>query len=101
MVYYRIRPAGGEIEAVWYSTRYPGEKCGTGLARGDTSGGFPGEYRISYFFPDGTLSAELDLKIEKSGDVYDLAYIEDGETLLVGAGFETPEGLVAGYRKLG
>ena len=100
VVYYRIRPSGGEMEATWYSTRYPDEKCGTGLAKGDTSNGFPGEYRITYFFADGTLSAELDLRIEKSGDIYSLAYLENGETLLAGVGFETPEGLVAGYRKL-
>ena len=100
VVYYRIRPTGGEIEAIWYTTRLSDKACGTGLAKGDTSNGFPGEYEITYYAPDGTISAELELTIEKTGDVYELSYLKDGELLLAGVGIETPDGLVGGYRKL-
>ena len=101
VVYYEIRPEGGQIDAKWYTTRLEAKQAGTGLAIGDTSNGFPGRYEISYYFPDGALSIVLDLEIEKTGDVYELRYKKDGETLLAGVGFETPHGLVAGYRKLG
>ncbi len=101
VVHYCIRPGGGAIDAKWYTTRLETKQTGTGLAIGDTSGGFPGRYEISYYFPDGSLSTVLDLEIEKSGEVFELKYNKDGETLLAGVGFETPGGLVAGYRKIG
>ena len=101
VVYYEIRPEGGLIDARWYTTRLEVQQAGTGLATGDTSNGFPGRYDISYYFPDGKLSIELELEIEKTGDVYALRYNKDGKTLLAGVGFETPGGLAAGYRKLG
>ena len=101
VVYYRMKPGGGEIEATWYTTRFEIKECGTGLARGDTSNGFAGEYEITYYYPDGTVSAELDLRIEKSGEIYDLYYLKDGEVLLRGVGIETSDGLCGGYRMLG
>ena len=69
-----------------------------GWAKGDTTNGFPGDYRITYIHPDGTVSAELDLRIEKRGEVYDLSYVKDGKLLLVGVGLETQDGLAGGYR---
>ncbi len=98
IVYYKMRQDDGEIDAVWYTTRHQGTKPGTGLAIGDTSSGFPGEYEITYFYPDGHVSAVLDLTIEKNGDIYNLTYSKDGEALLIGVGVETQDGLAAGYR---
>ncbi len=100
VVHYRIRLSGGELEARWYSTRLDAKACGTGLAKGDTSNGFPGAYEITYYYPDGTVSAELDLKIEQSGEVFDLYYMKEGKVLLTGVGIETEDGLVGGYRKI-
>lgn len=101
VVHYIIRPEGGVIDAVWHTTRFASEKCGTGVARGDTSNGFPGTYDITYYYPDGTVSAELELGIVKNGDVYDLTYSKDGQLLLRGIGLETPVGLAGGYRRIG
>ncbi len=101
VVHYVIRPGGDVLDAVWHSTRFPSQKRGTGVARGDTSNGFPGSYKITYYRPDGSISAELDLTIEKDGDIYTLTYSKAGTVLLVGAGLETPCGLAGGYRKLG
>jgi len=58
---------------------------------------FPGEYEITYYYPDGNVSAVLDLKIEKTGEIYTLYYARDGKVLLAGTGFETPGGLSGGY----
>jgi len=101
VIHYVIRPEGGAIDAIWHSTRFDSDKQGTGIAKGDTSNGFPGTYEITYYYPDGTVSAELELGIVKSGDVYRLTYSKDEEILLVGIGLETPSGLAGGYRKLG
>ncbi len=98
VVHYKIGPGGGELEAVWYTTRLSTKQFGTGLAKGDTSDGFPGTYAITYYYPDGSVSAELDLTIEKSGSVYELTYAKDGIVLLRGVGLETEEGLAGGYR---
>ncbi|MCP5084290.1 MAG: hypothetical protein GY948_21590 [Alphaproteobacteria bacterium] len=101
VVHYVIRPEGGVIDAVWHSTRFASDKQGTGIARGDTSNGFPGTYDVTYYRPDGTISAELELSIEKEGEIYTLTFSKDGTALLAGIGLETPSGLAGGYRKLG
>ena len=100
IVTYKIRPEGNIIDAVWYSTRYDSGKAGTGIATGDTSNGFPGEYAITYYEPDGSVSGTFDLKIEANGDAFNLSYILNGEVLLRGIGLETSDGLAAGYRKV-
>ena len=100
VVHYVIRPEGGIIDAIWHSTRFDGNRQGTGVARGDTSNGFPGTYDITYYRPDGTVSAELELTITKDGDIHTLTYSKDGEALLRGVGLETPAGLAGGFRKL-
>ncbi|MEM8648826.1 MAG: hypothetical protein AAGF86_21160 [Pseudomonadota bacterium] len=101
VVHYVMRPEGGVIDAVWHSTRMGTDQHGTGVATGDTSNGFPGTYAITYYLADGTVSAELELGIEKQGTVFRLTYSKDGELLLEGIGLETPCGLAGGYRKLG
>ena len=100
IVTYKIRPEGNIIDAVWYSTRYDSGKAGTGIATGDTSNGFPGEYAITYYEPDGSVSGTFNLKIEANGDAFNLSYILNGEVLLRGIGLETSNGLAAGYRKV-
>ncbi len=50
--HYRIK-SENEIDAIWYSSRLDKKKIGKGIAIGDTSNGFPGEYKITYFDPDG------------------------------------------------
>ncbi|WP_244187593.1 hypothetical protein [Mycobacterium gastri] len=40
---------------------------GSGRARGDTSNGFPGDYRVQYFDAAGELTGDLDLRIQRAG----------------------------------
>ena len=100
VVYYRIRPEGDIIDAIWHSTRQPEKLTGTGIAHGDTSNGFPGDYSITYFDPNRSETAKFHLKIVQDGPTYKLSYIQNGEVLLMGVGIETADGLAAGYRKL-
>jgi len=65
----------------------------------DTSNGFPGEYKITYFDPDGNDTGTFDLKIIKSGLVHELFWSLDGEVIFVGVGIETSDGFSAGWRK--
>ncbi len=64
IVCYRMKPNINEIEAIWYSSRSDKKEIGKGIAKGDTSNGFPGKYVISYFNCDGSESGIFDLKIE-------------------------------------
>jgi hypothetical protein len=98
VAYYRIK-AVNEIDAIWYTSRQDKREIGTGIAKGDTSKGFPGNYKITYFNPDGSESGTYDLKIDKTGSIYDLSYHKDGELFFVGVGIETSDGMAAGWRK--
>lgn len=89
-----------EIDAVWYSSRLDKKEIGKGIAVGETSNGFSGEYEITYFDPDGTNISTFDLNIIKSGLVHELYWSVEGEVLFVGVGIETSDGLSAGWRKV-
>ncbi len=99
IVHYRINTTGNEIDAVWYSSRLGRKETGKGIAKGDTSNGFPGDYKITYFDPDNNNTGTFDLKIIKSDAVYELYWSLDGKVLFVGVGIETSDGLSAGWRK--
>ena len=99
VVYYRIKSTGKGIDAIWYSSRLDKKEIGRGIAKGDTSNGFPGNYVITYFNPDGNESGIFDLKIVKTGPIYDLSWSKDGELLFIGVGIETSDGMAAGWRK--
>ena len=100
VVYYRIRSTGNAVDAVWYSTSLGTKDTGTGIAKGDTSNGFPGKYIITYFRPDGSEVGNFELTIEKTGPIYDLSWNKDGKQLFVGVGIDTSEGMAAGFRKV-
>jgi len=99
VAYYRIKTGGNVVEAIWYTTRQNKKKLGTGIAKGDTSNGFPGNYTITYFNADGNETGTYDLEIEKTGAIYDLFYRKDGKLLFVGVGIETSDGMAVGWRK--
>lgn len=101
VVYYRINHTGNQIDATWYTSRLERKETGKGIARGDISNGFSGDYVVTYFLPDGNEAGTFDLKIERTGNVYDLSYSRNGELLFVGVGIETSDGLAAGYRRAG
>ncbi len=98
VVHYRINSTGDAIDAIWYTTRLGNKKTGTGIAKGDFLNGFPGNYVINYFYPDGSEAGTFDLKIEKTGSIYDLSWSKDGEMVDIGVGIETSDGLAASWR---
>ncbi len=99
VVYYRIASTGDAIDATWYTSRLDKKEIGRGIAKGDTSNGFPGNYIVTYFCPNGSDSGTFDLKIEKTGPIYDLSWSKDGKLLFIGVGIETSDGMAASYRK--
>ncbi len=99
VVHYRIRSTRDAIDAIWYTTRLGKKETGTGIAKGDFLNGFPGNYVINYFAPDGSEAGTFDLKIEKKGSIYDLSWSKDGELVDIGVGIETSDGLAGGWRK--
>jgi hypothetical protein len=99
IVYYRMGREENTIDAIWYTSRLDKKEIGKGIARGDTSNGFPGDYVVTYFYPDGSEAGTFDLKITKTGPVYDLSYSRDGKLLFLGVGIDTSDGMAAGYRK--
>ena len=98
IVHYQIKNEN-EIDAIWYSSRLDKKGIGKGIAKGDTSNGFAGEYKITYFDPDGVNTGTFNLKIIKSDLVFELYWSLDGEVLFVGVGIETSNGLSVGWRK--
>ena len=100
VVYYRMGATSNTIEATWYTSRLEKRETGRGLANGDTSNGFPGEYFVAYFHPDGSKAGTFDLRIEKAGAVYDLSWSQQGKLTHVGVGIEVADGLAAGWRKV-
>lgn len=99
VVHYQIKNEN-EIEALWYTSRLDQKILCKGVAKGDTTNGFPGNYVVTYFNPDGTERSVFNLKIEKQGDVYDLSWSLEGKVLIVGVGLETTDGLSVGWRQV-
>ncbi len=100
IVYYRMGREENTIDAIWYTSRLDKKEIGKGIARGHTSDGFPGDYVVTYFYPDGSEAGTFDLRIMKTGPVYDLSYSKDGKLLFLGVGIDTADGMAAGYRKV-
>jgi hypothetical protein len=44
IVYYRIGKNKNTLNAIWYTTRLNEKAIGTGIAKGNTSKGFPDDY---------------------------------------------------------
>jgi hypothetical protein len=99
VAYYRIKESGNVIDAITYTSRQDKKVIGTGIAKGDTSNGFPGKYDVTYSNADGNEVDSYDLKIEKTGSIYELFWRKDGELLFVGVGIETSDGMAVGWRK--
>ncbi len=70
---------------------------GTGIAIGDPSDDFSGQYRIRYFDSNGVEIAIRELLIIRDNSHYVLTWICDGEVRGKGIGFEVSDGLAAGW----
>lgn len=86
--------------ATYYSTRTEDTALGTGIARGDSSEGYLGHHEIRYYEPDGAPAGRgepYQLTITELGEVRDMTWTQDGETIFRGIGIEAGDQLVATY----
>jgi hypothetical protein len=96
-VLYTKSPAPGTLNARWmYSTKY----SGPGIATGGPKTGFAGSYHVRYFYDSGEFSDEYDLVIVKTGDVYKVSWLTNGEVEAIGVGMEVENGLAVGWRRV-
>lgn len=96
-VLYTKSHAPGTLNARWMFTD---KHKGPGIATGGPTEGFAGRYHVRYFYDSGEFSDEYELIIEKSGDVYRVFWLVDGETLAIGVGMEVEDGLAVGWRRV-
>lgn len=101
VVFYRPGASAGTLDAVWYATNLRSGRSGSGHATGGPGDGFAGQYQITYTLANGSNLGTFDLHIARSGEPYTLTWLLHGDTLFVGMGVETPDGLAAGWRKAG
>lgn len=96
-VLYTKSHAPGTLNARWmYTDKYRGP----GIATGGPVNGYAGEYHVRYFYESGEFSDEYDLVIEKDGNIYRVYWLVDGETLAIGVGMSTENGLAVGWRRV-
>jgi hypothetical protein len=96
-VIYTKSLAPGTLNARWI---YGKDFRGPGIATGGPEDGFVGSYHVRYFLENGEFSDEYDLVIEKSGDVYHVSWIVDGQLSAIGVGMEVESGLAVGWRRV-
>jgi hypothetical protein len=87
----------GTLEARW---SYESAWGGSGQATGGPEQGFAGRYHIRYYLENGEFSDEYDLTIERSGDLYDVRWLVDGEINAVGVGIEVGDRLAVGWHRV-
>ena len=89
--------APGTLDARW---SYENAYSGSGRATGGPEQGFVGRYHIRYYLETGEFSDEYDLQIERTGDLYDVTWLVDGEVGAVGVGMEVGDRLAVGWRRV-
>ena len=94
---YAIGEAAGTLDARW---SYENAYSGSGQATGGPKQGFVGDFHIRYFLENGDFSDEYDLRIRKTGDLYDVAWLVDGAISAVGVGMEVGDRLAVGWRRV-
>ncbi len=99
-VLYKKGDEPGTLNATWCHPYFGKGILGTGKATGGPNEGYVGRYHIRYFDDKGNEIAGFELDIQKNGDYYELAWIDNGEVLDRGIGMEFSEGLVAGWRRI-
>lgn len=99
-VLYKKGGEPGTLEAKWCHPYFGQGVFGTGKASGGPAEGYEGLYQIQYFDAEGNAIAGFELSIEKEGEYYSLAWIDNGEILDRGIGMEVSDGLVAGWRRI-
>lgn len=90
----------GTLDAKWCHPWFGDGVFGSGKATGGPAEGYEGRYQIQYFDANGNAIAGFELDIQKDGDYYQLAWIDNGEILDRGIGMEVSDGLAAGWRRV-
>ena len=90
----------GTLNAKWCHPFFGDGVFGTGKATGGPAQGYAGNYHIRYFDQHAKEVGGFELQIEKVGDYYELAWIDNGEIMDRGVGMEVAEGLAAGWRRV-
>ena len=99
-VLYKKGDEPGTLTAKWCHPYFGKGVFGTGIATGGPEEGYVGRYHIRYFDDKGNEIAGFELDIQKDGDYYEIAWIDNGEILDRGMGMVVAEGLAAGWRRV-
>jgi hypothetical protein len=75
----------GVINARFSTSGTTEATIGSGRATGDTSNGFPGDYRVQYWDAAGLVTGDLDLHIASAGDGYRLTWRHRRENVRIPA----------------
>lgn len=86
------------IYAKWYYVNEGKKSEGTGIAIGNLTGNYEGEFKITYYNRDNVKLQSYDLVITKTGDCYELEWFANGVKKFFGIGFEYEGKLFAGWR---
>ena len=97
VVFYQRDEENGDLFAVWQHSDYG---SGTGVAKAIKTAKYEGNYQVNYYNVKGELVAELELRIDKSKDIFLLSWSKNNIKKAEGIGFETDHGLCVGYHDL-
>jgi hypothetical protein len=92
---YHRRP-DGQVSIQWCSAETAGA-LGTGYFLSSWPGSFEGSHQIVYYLPDGRPYGQWTLTIQKTGQLYELAWLKGQTVHMRGIGLDTPHGLAAGW----
>ena len=98
VVRYRVNMAHDGLDATWYYSDMNTETPGTGIAKGDVSDGFSGNFVVTYYMPDGSDAGTFELLISQNGCIYYLTWKQEGKVKYSGIGLEDAGGLSACYQ---
>ena len=98
VVYNKTRTPGTLIAGWNFGNRFGGP----GLATGGPAEGFEGDFHVRYFNEDGSFSDEYDLRMVKTGNSYDVAWLVKGIVQARGVGMVVEDGnaLAVGWRRV-
>jgi hypothetical protein len=86
------------IHANWFYIKNGKKVIGTGIATGELSNNFQGEYFVTYYSQSGVELSKYNLIITECQDHYELKWIANGQVEYFGVGIEKDNKLFAGWR---
>jgi hypothetical protein len=86
------------ILANWFYMKNGKKIFGTGIAVGEVSNNYEGEYLVTYYNQNGVELSKYNLIIIQSQNHYELKWIANGQVEYIGVGMEKDNKLFAGWR---